>query len=341
MSIIFSKILFKICKKISYYWNSIFINKKGYYNILLENRNRLPKELEISNAINNNNSFLAGRRIILETKDTIITIKVIYKNKITFNHMSEIATSGIDIYEYNNNYVWLGTVSPNNCLSMKATKTVMIDKGFNNVILYLPPFAEIKSLLIKSDQGVKIIEEEKPKIIVYGSSISQGCAASRASLSYVNVLSRLVDYQIMNFGYSEGCRGEKEIINYISNLHADIYLIEYDHNSEIEELRKNHINVYKNIRNENKKSKIVFLSRISGGISVSKEENDRRLKIITDTYKFAKDNNDNNVFFINGDEIFDNNKDLLLVDDRHPNDMGMNLIANKIFSIISEQGGRK
>lgn len=337
---VFYKIIIKSFQKISYFWNMIISRENGYINVLENNDGRVPKKLELSSAIANNNRFLAGDTVTIETSSKSLIVKAIYKNRVCFNHMSEIATSGIDVYDTNQKeYKWLGTIYPCNSFSMIAEKKINID-GNSRIVLYLPSFAEIKKLLIKCDNEIHIIGKKRD-IIIYGSSISQGCASSRAALSYVNILSRLLNCDVQNFGFSEGCHGEQKMVEYISNLHAKTYIIEYDHNSNIKELNINHLNIYKIIRKKNPKSNIIFISRLSGGISISEEENYERIRIINSTYKYAINHNDKNVFFINGSELFNENKEMLLVDDRHPNDMGMNLIANKLYSIIVEKGDIK
>lgn len=334
------KVLLKISNQISYYLTAISLKPRNSINIIENQKHRIPPQIELTRIIKKNNSFMPGKTITINTEATEIEVKVIYKTKMTFSHMSELAISGIDVYEKNkNDYYWKCTIYPQNEFSMCAKKKLNLDKGIHRLVFYLPPFAEVKKLFVSSKEEINIINNDKTEIVVYGSSISQGCAASRPALSYTNILSRKLNKNVLNYGFSEACRGEKTIVEYISALSAPIYVLEYDHNSSLPELKDNHYEMYKTIRKHNPDSLIIFLSRISGGISNSIEDNNERINIIESTYEKAIKANDKKVFFINGDKLYLENKDELLVDDRHPNDKGMFLIANEICRVIKNAEG--
>lgn len=291
-----------------------------------------------SEGIKQNAKYPAGKYVDIKTNADQIFINVVYKNRPYLRNMSITATSGIDVYIRNQEWDWKKTIVPKHNWNMNLVDTINFDDSKSRVLrLYLPPFSELEKMyiLINSKFELERINENKNKLIVYGSSISQGCAASRPGLSYVNLLSRLLDYEILNFGFSESARGEKEIINYISKKKGLVYIIEYDHNSSVKELSERHLNIYKSIRKYNN-GLIIFISRLSGEISISRDEFNIRSNIIQNTINYAYSCNDSNVCYINGNTLFLENKELLLTDDRHPNDYGMLLIAKAIVKKIKQ-----
>jgi hypothetical protein len=313
-----------------------------YYSVFNSKMNeRIPEDIvkNFSKGIITNSKFPASKRIIFYTNASEFILEVLYKKRCCFEHMSNKATSGIDIYIQNSNNAikWEKCISPLNNIQMKVCETISIGEGIKEVILFLPAFAQIEQINIGLNKlfYLKINERySKKTLVIYGSSISQGCAASRPSLSYANILVRKMNMNIINLGFSESAKGEKCFIEYIATLNADIYILEYDHNVSIKDLKITHRRVYEIIRHLNKKCLIIFMTRFSGGISISLEEEEERINIIESTYNFAVINGDKNVELINGRTLFPEDKGDYFVDDRHPNDKGMSLIAEKLYEVI-------
>lgn len=339
MSGLFFKINEKLSKLISRI-SLLFISYYKYYNILPKDLRRIKNDEIVKKykSLKRNNKFLSGKIIKIKLNCNSFKIIVFYKKRSSFIHMSDIATSGLDLYEVKDEkYYWLGTISPKNCFSMKAFKKINLNPGVHELKLYLPSFAEISHIYVKTDSNISpVILDDNVRVVAYGSSITQGCAASRPALSYINLLSRYLNCDILNLGFSEGARAENEVIKYLANIETQCYLIEYDHNSDYNEFLARYDNIYRTIREKNKNCKIILLSRISGGISISEKECENRNLKINSVITRARNNGDKNIWYVNGNEIIDSNKDLYLVDDRHPNDMGMRLIADNIVKYIKE-----
>ncbi|MBD5523914.1 MAG: hypothetical protein HDR04_05770 [Lachnospiraceae bacterium] len=294
----------------------------------------------VSKNIRLNGRYPAGRRICFTTGAERVRIAVLYRRRCLLRNMSYIATSGVDVYERRNAHdKWCKCVAPDTPFQMLVSEWLSFDKGLKDIVMYLPPYAQIsKIMLLDKDESVYFRGQVNKRLIsVYGSSISQGCSASRPGLAYTNLLSRYFDADINNCAFSEGARGEKFVIdNVLLSKKSEVIIVEYDHNSSLEEFVERHLQVYRWIR-EYTDVPVIFLSRISGGLSNSGDENTKRITIIQKTLKYAEENNDKKVWFINGDEIVEDKRDLYLVDDRHPNDLGMKLIADTLSIILREK----
>lgn len=299
---------------------------------------RLPARLlaSCSKGVRENSFFLAGAQIRFTTQSETLEFDVIYKSRYNLKNMSSVATSGIDIYQkVDKGYSWIKCIAPNMPYSMGVKDTIELPPGKKDIVIYLPGYAGIEKILIKKDSYYSVFEfQENKSIAVYGSSITHGCAASRPGLSYVNILSRDYGYKVFNFGFSASAKGEVEIIEYIASLGTDIIVLEYDHNATVEELHNTHRDVYKTIRGKNKNCLIIFMSRFSGGLSISQLEEKERIGIIRNTVEYAIHSGDENVRFLDGSQVFMHNKDEAFTDDRHPNDLGMNRIAMEIDKVI-------
>lgn len=253
--------------------------------------------------------------------------------------MSPFSTSAVEIFEKSENDLReIGTLVPRSRCGMLAKGVFNFgSSGDHRIEICLPAFAEIKKIcVVAGAQGrVDLIDEKKRlRLVAYGSSITHGCAASRPSLSYVNILHRHLNAETINMGFSEAAKGELEVANYLSGLKADIYVLEYDHNATVEELRRTHKRLYTIIRRENPDSFIVMLSRLSGELSISAKEEEERNGIILSTYCDAVDGGDSRVAYIDGRSLIESQKACFFVDDRHPNDRGMAIIAQAIEDVL-------
>lgn len=336
-------IIERIVQFFSFYISSIcLLFRKSKLTDLMDNINvtRIPNNMikAMPKGVKENNIFLAGKKIEFETEATHLKLLILYKKRIEIENMSSISTSGVDIYKKENDeYIWIGCISPDLLLQMTAKGEFFLGEGKKNIVIFLPSFAVIKNIY-SYNEIKKVVDKKETDIVVYGSSISHGCAASRAGLSYVNIIARKLNKNIENYGFSGSAKGEKEIVDFISKRSCKIFILEYDHNSNLEEFRERHLKVYSTIRTNNPNCFIIMLSRISGGISISTEEANERISIINTTYEYAKKNNDNRLCFINGSTIAKDKKDFYLADNKHPNDNGMQLIANEIINEIKERG---
>lgn len=349
---ILNKLCIKTIQFLSYNFHkniNFHSNKMQQFGIVSDNNwgyQRLPDQIAniSSKGIRLNSKFSAGMKLSFQTDADDVCFKVLYKKRVLLKHMSIKASCGLDIYvknEEDTHTNWVGCFEPYNNVSMYAEKRYKLGQGDKNIIVYLPPFAQIDKLVCeigKNNIFKQIFNDEQKTAVVYGSSITHGCAASRPSLSYSNLISRKMNMKVINMGFSESAKGDLNIINYISNLHPQAFIVEYDHNATLEELRNTHFNVYSTLRNGNEDALIILLTRLSGGISISVEEEKERINIIKDTYKKAISSGDKNIYLILGNEILPLKKEDYFVDDRHPNDRGMECIADHICKLLNERG---
>ncbi len=338
----------RFCQFLSFGIHRIFFCKKRgilFHELQGEDAyKRLPDGIAVkfSKGISGNSKFSAGIKVGFITDATKIKLRVLYKKRRVLAHMSTKAASGLDIYvKYDTASRWITCMSPVSDICMLAEETLALDPGQKQIDLFLPPFAQIASIKIgirKEHTFVPVPASPENAILIYGSSITQGCAASRPSLSYSNLLARKLNRTVINMGFSESAKGEEELIQYLSALRPEVCIMEYDHNVSADELRRTHKKVYSIFRQGNKASLIIMMSRFSGGLSISHSEEQERIDIIKETFAFAQNNGDRNVEMIYGDTLFRDNKEDYFVDDKHPNDLGMTAIAEAICSIMDKRG---
>jgi hypothetical protein len=195
----------------------------------------------------------------------------------------------------------------------------------DNLYIGLQESAEVKS-------GAKY-KYEKP-VVYYGSSITQGACASRPGTSYQAIISRKLDCNYINLGFSGNARGEEIMARYISSLDMSVFVMDYDHNaSSLEHLEKTHQPFFRIIRESNSELPVIFVTKPDFDSNPS--ENTKRRDIVYRTYMEALRAGDGNVYFVDGESLYGTtDRDSCSVDGCHPNDLGFMRMAEVICPYV-------
>lgn len=307
---------------------------------------RMPQEIAktVNEGVEALNVNAAGGRLRFKTNSRYVAIKVMMKEAYVFPHMALAGSSGFDLYEKNpDGYAYRATFLPDwdirNFLSDKAFENITYfeDKGMKDLTLNFPLYNGVEKLYIGLEKGSALesggkYSDEKP-IVFYGSSITQGACASRPGNAYSNMISRRYDIDTVNLGFSGSGRGEKEIAEYIAGLDMSVFVYDYDHNApNAEHLRKTHKPMFDIIRKAHPNVPVIMLSKPQLFLN---EADTERKNIIYATYEEAKENGDENVYFIPGDGIFKiHGGDSCTEDGCHPNDLGFMCMADAISRVL-------
>lgn len=215
-----------------------------------------------------------------------------------------------------------------------------------DVLIHFPLYGGIKEVEIGLDEDAVVQEPkayEKPgKIVFYGTSITQGGCASRPGMAYTNILSRWLNYECINFGFSANGLGEPEMADRIAEI-EDVSMVVLDYeanagtNGKLELTLVEFIHI---IRRKHPFVPILVLSRIPyTGDYYNKALMERRnglrdfqRQVVMD----KKKSGDNNIYFYNGNDLMDEYFDEYTVDFIHPTDLGFFKMAEKLFPLLKE-----
>jgi hypothetical protein len=213
-------------------------------------------------------------------------------------------------------------------------------EGENEVTVCFPLYNKVKNLYIGLQKGAKILPpkpytHQKP-LVFYGSSITQGGCAWRAGNDYISTLSRWLDFDYINLGFSGGARAEKEMIAYLSTLDASVFVMDYDHNAPtVEHLQATHYPLYEALRKAHPEMPIVMMSKPD--VDLTPEGSALRRRVVEETYLKAKGNGDEQVHFISGDTLFgEGDRSACTVDGCHPTDLGCYRMALTVKPVLEK-----
>lgn len=219
-----------------------------------------------------------------------------------------------------------------------------LGEGIHSVTIHFPLYNEVSEVYVGLKSGSHVGHgasyRDIPPVVYYGSSITQGGCCSRPGNAYENMISAKLNIDHINLGFSGSGKAEKAVGDYIASLDMSVFVMDYDYNAPTPEYLDNtHYPFYRIIRDKNPELPIIFVSRPV--FIVEDDENRIRRDIIYKTYTRAIEENDKNVYFIDGAFMFpERYRGFCSVDTVHPNDLGFHFMAESIGSLIERIIGR-
>ena len=280
-----------------------------------------------------------GGRICFRTDSKCIGIKAKYKTLSVDVGMSIYASQSFAVFAGERKTSrFIGLINPRNYEEKEFSGCCKKESVMEDVTILLPRNEIIESVYLELDDGARLeaptpYEYPKP-IVYYGSSITEGGISCNMSNSYNAIISRHLDADYINLGFSGNAKGELRVADYINTIDMSVFVYDYDHNAPtVEHLNATHESFFKRIREKHPTLPIVMMSR---PCAVYGEDERARRDVIMTTYYNALLNGDENVYFIDGEEFFKDfaDRELCFIDTVHPNDLGFHKMAERIEPVI-------
>ena len=142
---------------------------------------------------------------------------------------------GMSIYSCQSGNVFIGSryaglVKPSGYDSVLCQGAFEKDAGMEDVTLFLPRNEPVAGIEIELDDGAAVeaptpYAHAKP-ILFYGSSITEGGCCSKPANAYNALLSRWLDADYYNFGFSGSARGELAMADYITTIEKSVFVMD-------------------------------------------------------------------------------------------------------------------
>jgi len=307
---------------------------------------RLPvnPDWEIRNAVDQLANHTAGGQIRFNSNSKRIVIKVELREKSGMYHMPATGQSGFDLYvnEGEGQRYYRTTRFAADKIHYQAALFDSEDQKMRTFTLNFPLYNGVNSVWVGVEQE-SIIQTPPPfakagKVVVYGTSITQGGCAVRPGMAYTNILSRLLDMQFVNLGFSGNGRGESALAKLISQItETRCIVLDYEANAgkSIKESLGPFVDV---LREKHPYTPILIVSKIR---YASEGNGTQAYNTLLDRRDFQKDlvndrisAGDANIYFLDGSTILGNDYDECTVDGVHPSDLGFFKIAGALHPVI-------
>lgn len=300
---------------------------------------RLPQRL--ADQVNENVKILAsctaGGRVRFRTDSALVAIRAKMHNITKASHFPMTGTAGFDLYA---DGVYRGTfVPPYEITDGFEGKVDLRGSAMRDIVIHMPLYAGVISLEIGLLPDAEVLPGEEyasgAPVVFYGSSITQGGCASRPGNAYENIITRKLDRDHVNLGFSSGARAEDVMIDYLASLPMSVFVMDYDHNAPTPEyLEATHEKMYRRFRGLRPEVPIIMITMPK---VTATNTSRKRWQVIRNTYEKAKAEGDDRIWFVDGHGMMAAlGDDGGLVDDCHPNDLGFLCMARAIGEAVKE-----
>lgn len=316
---------------------------------------RLPvRTKELFGRVNNNLNILsentAGGQAAFRTDSSRIMIRAKIKNGHDMVNMTAVGQCGFDCYlgQKGERLKFYGITRFD--ISQKEYECQVVSglapDEIRDVQIHFPLYDGVEYAEIGLDKEAVILPP-KPfadagKIVFYGTSITQGGCATRPGMAYTNILSRWLNRECINFGFSANGLGEYEMAEIIADIKdASAVVLDYEANSgtngRLEASLDGFIDI---IRKKHPGIPILVVSRIRYladfyDAALGKRRDQLR-KFQEETVHIKRDKGDKNLYFYNGNELFDDFFDEYTVDFIHPTDLGFWKMAEGLYGVLKD-----
>ena len=308
---------------------------------------RMPHEVAVavSDAVRKLSRCTAGGRVRFRTNSPYLALRCLAP---TFWAMPNMALTGSHGFAFYVDGVYAGKVSPS-CTAVSApvegripfAGSIDLRGGgvMHDVELWFPLYGGAATLDIGVREGSDVLPPrpytiEKP-IVSYGSSITQGACASRVGNDALSHISRKLDAEVLNLGFSGNGNAEPAMLDHLASLDAAAYIFDYNYYlDKPDRVLPPHYEIYRRLRDAHPDVPILMIDK-PGGPDFSPRTYEIRRDMIRATYERAVSEGDTRVAMIDAYDFFgDEDRDACLVDTNHPSDLGFLRMAKVMVAAL-------
>ena len=310
--------------------------------------NRLPDSLKnISRSpLWNLSKNSAGMAIRFRSNSTRIAVKWenIFNNHM--NHMTDVGTKGLDLYCWESNEQWrfVNSARPTGKMNQAIIISNMQPKE-KEYMLYLPLYDGLVSLSIGVDSSATINQPlidypvRKKPVVFYGTSILQGGCASRPGMAHTNIISRRLNRECINLGFSGNALLDLEVAKVIAEVDASVFVLDFVPNASAEQMKERMEAFYRIIRCKHPATPVIFIEEPIFTHTLYDEriakEVQRKNDTLKEIFNRLKKENEKNIIFISSKNMLGEDGEAT-IDGIHFTDLGMMRYADFVCPIIKK-----
>ena len=263
------------------------------------------------------------------------------------NHMTDLGTRGLDLYALvDGEWRAVAPARP----TQKGVNEWTIIRNMRpekrEYMLYMSLYDGVKSLEIGVDEGsylgqpeVASPSTEKP-IVMYGSSILQGGCASRPGMAYTNILSRKLNREVFNLGFSGNARLDMEIAHLMASVKdPGAFVLDFVPNSSEKLINEVAEKFFRVLRDAHPNVPVIFVEdpifpRSAFDTKLHEEVVGRNIAM-TQLFKRLKKAGEKKIYYVSSKKMLGNDGDAT-VDGSHFTDLGAMRYVENIMPTLKK-----
>lgn len=295
--------------------------------------------------VRNSAPHSAGLNILFKTNSRYIGVKWSLRKYNTRPNMTPIAINGLDLYGWNGrSWQFVSSAAPGpESDNNTATLVNNLSKEMCQYRIYLPLYAELTGIEIGVNEGSAIEPADpeylpKKKVVIYGSSITQGASASRPGMAYPSIISRKLNIETFNLGFSGAAKMEIEMADVLAKLPADLYILDCVPNTSPDQIKERALPFIRKLRLLRPNIPILMVESIfrEGGnwdrqLGVRVRQQNDSFK---EVYKQLVSEKFQQIYYLPSDKLIGSDHEAT-VDGTHLTDLGQIRLARQISREIS------
>ena len=265
--------------------------------------------------------------------------------RLSMYHMPATGVSGVDLYARDDarRLRWVGVsrpagqdVSQRLCANLAAPP-----EGGREFTLYLPLYNGVERLELGVPEGATLTplppRDTKP-IVVYGTSIAHGACASRPVMAWPALLSRDIDREVVNLGFSGNGRMEPEVCEHVGAIDAAAFVIDCLPNMSAAQVQARTAPLVRQLRRARPDAHILLVEDrpfTNAWIFPARQRaHDERRAALRAAYDELR-RDDDRLHYLEGDRLLGADGEAA-TDGSHPNDLGMKRQARTVAAALQK-----
>ena len=297
-----------------------------------------------------------GLAVLFATDSPFIKAKWQTSPKNASENMTAIAQKGLDLYiKQDGQWVFAGVGRPkmeNGPEYDQHSGTIVksMAPGRKECLMYLPLYDRLDSLFIGVEEGSYIEPIDNPfkyRIVVKGSSVTHGLAASRPGMTYGARLGRDNGFYTFNLGFSGKSKLQEEYARYLADIKdVDAFIFDAFSNPSAEIIHESFDRFVEIIREAHPEIPLIFMQterRESRNFDTWREDFETKKQAAAEEEIRERMKTDKHIYFLPSDDFLGHDH-IATSDGSHPTDLGftrmLESIEPKILKILKKYGIR-
>ena len=294
-----------------------------------------------------------GLAVLFATDSPFIKAKWVTSEKNASENMTAIAQKGLDLYiKKDGKWIFAGVGRPDMEKGPyydrhEGTIVKSMASGRKECLLYLPLYDRLDSLFIGIEEGSYIQAVENPfkyRIVVKGSSVTHGLAASRPGMTYAARFARDNGFYCFNLGFSGKSKLQLEYARYLADIQADAFIFDAFSNPSAEMIHENFDRFVDMIRASHPHTPLIFMQterRESRNFDTWREDFEAKKQAAAEQEVRERMKVDKHIYFLTSEDFL-GHEHIATSDGSHPTDLGftymLESIEPKILKILGKYG---
>lgn len=287
----------------------------------------------------------AGMAIRFRSNSTTIAAKWVALFNTHMNHMTDTGAKGLDLYclQKNGDWRFVNSARPKGKTN-QATIIKNMHPEEREYMLYLPLYDGLVSLSIGVDSLATISQPlmdypiRKNPVIFYGTSILQGGCASRPGMAHTNIISRRLNRECINLGFSGNAFLDLEVAKVIAEVEASVFVLDFVPNASVAKMKERMETFYRIIRGKHPYTNYFYRGSYFPSYFMMKmllKKYRRKNDTLKETFNHLKKRNEKNIILISSKNMLGEDGEAT-VDGIHFTDLGMMRYADLVCPVIKK-----